>query len=113
MDYRKGSIMNKKMTFVATGDTFITRRLADKSEQYTALISLIQSAEVRFTNLEITTHHFEGFPGAASGGTWAIAPPELLQANRDFWIRHREELLRMQQHRRWIKHGLPASSVRI
>jgi poly-gamma-glutamate synthesis protein (capsule biosynthesis protein) len=84
MDYRKGSIMNKKMTFVATGDTFITRRMADKSEKYSALSSLIQSAEVRFTNLEITTHHYEGFPGAASGGTWAIAPPEVLEDVRDY-----------------------------
>jgi hypothetical protein len=76
--------MNKKMTFVATGDTFITRRLAEKGEEYTALSSLIQSAEVRFTNLEITTHNYEGFPGAASGGTWAIAPPEVLEDVRDY-----------------------------
>src|SRR5699024_9835391 len=34
---------------------------------------------VRFTNLEMTTHHMEGVPGAASGGTWAMASPHVLK----------------------------------
>ncbi|WP_134700677.1 CapA family protein [Ammoniphilus sp. YIM 78166] len=71
-------------TFVATGDSFITRRLSDRSESYAALASIIRRADVCFTNLEITTHHYEGFPGAVSGGTWAIAPPEVLGDLRDY-----------------------------
>ncbi|OMD96728.1 CapA family protein [Paenibacillus odorifer] len=66
------------ISFIATGDSFITRRLANQGVKYTILAELIQSADVRFTNLEVTTHRYEGFPGAVSGGTWAIAPPEVL-----------------------------------
>ncbi|WP_349775593.1 CapA family protein [Halalkalibacter oceani] len=65
------------MRFVATGDSFITRRMTEK-EQDQDLMSLIGEADCRFTNLEVTTHHYEGYPSAMSGGTWAIAPPTVL-----------------------------------
>lgn len=77
--------MNQKMTFVATGDSFITRRLPSKNNKaFNELSSLIKSAEVRFTNLEVTTHHFEGTPGAVSGGTWAIASPDVLEDLKEY-----------------------------
>ncbi|USG67622.1 CapA family protein [Brevibacillus ruminantium] len=69
----------KRMSFVATGDSFITRRLPKvESVDFQKLAAVISQAEFRFTNLEVTTHRFEGFPFAFSGGTWAIAPPEVL-----------------------------------
>lgn len=67
------------MTFVATGDGFITRRLPSKSDKYFKdLKKVILQGEFRFLNLEVTTHNFEGFPSAVSGGTWAIAEPSVL-----------------------------------
>ncbi|WP_391205453.1 CapA family protein [Psychrobacillus sp. L4] len=70
---------NNTISFVATGDSFITRRLPTKDESFKSLSSLIHSADVRFTNLEVTTHKFEGTPSAVSGGTWAIAHPDVLK----------------------------------
>lgn len=71
--------MGNSMTFVATGDSFITRRLPTSgSESFQKLAGLIGQAEFRFTNLEVTTHRQEGFPFAFSGGTWAMAQPEVL-----------------------------------
>lgn len=68
------------MTFVATGDSFITRRLPTTTSQlFEQLVELINQGEVRFTNFEMTAHNFEGFPGAVSGGTWAIADPDVLK----------------------------------
>lgn len=71
--------MNQLMTFVATGDSFIARRLPGETAWVKELTELLASAEARFTNLEITTHEFEGTPGAVSGGTWGIASPHVLK----------------------------------
>lgn len=69
-----------KMTFMATGDSFITRRLPNpKNEAFHEISELIKTAEARFTNFEVTAHNFEGYPSAFSGGTWAIAQPEVLE----------------------------------
>lgn len=69
----------KQMSFAATGDSFITRRLPSRgAEGFREVAALLSQAEFRFTNLEVTAHRFEGFPFAFSGGTWAIAPPEVL-----------------------------------
>jgi poly-gamma-glutamate capsule biosynthesis protein CapA/YwtB (metallophosphatase superfamily) len=76
--------MNEKISFVATGDSFITRRLPEKDENFNQISNLIGSADVRFTNLEITTHNFEGIPEAVGGGTYAIAPPKVLQELKDY-----------------------------
>lgn len=77
--------MSTVMTFTATGDSFITRRLPSlHAESFRQLSSLIQQAEVRFTNLEVTTHRYEGIPAAVSGGTWAVAPPEVLEDIRAY-----------------------------
>ncbi|WP_368652559.1 CapA family protein [Ornithinibacillus sp. 4-3] len=72
--------MEQTISFVATGDSFITRRLpSTTSESFVELTNLIKSADARLTNLEITTHNFEGYPGQASGGTWAITSPLALR----------------------------------
>lgn len=70
---------NKKMTFAATGDSFITRRLPSlETSSFREISKLLNSADVRFTNLETTLHYKEGYPSAFSGGTWAMSPPEVL-----------------------------------
>jgi len=76
--------MKTKMTFSATGDSFITRRLPIKNQSFEEIRSIIQMAEARFTNLEVTVHNWEGFPSAQSGGTWAIASPEVLQDLKEY-----------------------------
>jgi poly-gamma-glutamate capsule biosynthesis protein CapA/YwtB (metallophosphatase superfamily) len=71
---------NKEMTFAATGDSFITRRLPSvESNSFKEISELLKSADVRFTNLETTLHYKEGYPSAFSGGTWAMSPPEVLK----------------------------------
>lgn len=79
---RKGDIipLDHSITFVATGDSFITRRLASvDNEDFLNIANIIKQAEFRFTNFEVTAHEFEGFPSAVSGGTWAIADPKVLK----------------------------------
>jgi poly-gamma-glutamate capsule biosynthesis protein CapA/YwtB (metallophosphatase superfamily) len=71
--------MKKGITFTATGDSFITRRHPGESmESFQEVAAVIKQAEVRFNNLEVTTHRLEGFPSATSGGTWAMADPDVL-----------------------------------
>ena len=68
-----------KTTFIATGDSFITRRLpADGYEGFAELSSCIKKHDVRFNNLEMTFHNCEGYPAAVSGGTWAMTDPRML-----------------------------------
>ena len=66
------------ISFAATGDSFITRRLPAESPQVEPIAQLIGGADVRFTNLEVVIRRSEGFPSAESGGTWASAPPQVL-----------------------------------
>lgn len=77
-------ILNKQIVFSATGDSFITRRLPSKDGPFQELSSLLKNTDVRFTNLEVTTHNHEGEPGAVSGGTWAIAAPTVLEDLKDY-----------------------------
>lgn len=72
------------VTFVATGDSFITRRLPDYDEEFARLATIIHKADVRFTNLETVIRRNEGFPSAQSGGTWATTPPEVLEDLRAY-----------------------------
>lgn len=68
-----------KTTFIATGDSFITRRLPEAGYNgLDELTALIRRHDVRFANLEITFHRQEGWPAASSGGTWAMTNPEML-----------------------------------
>ncbi|NLN19692.1 MAG: CapA family protein [Firmicutes bacterium] len=73
-----------KISFVATGDSLITRRLPGQDEDFRRLAELIGQAQVRFTNLETVIRRSEGFPSAQSGGTWTSAPPEVLEDLRAY-----------------------------
>ncbi|NMA96362.1 MAG: CapA family protein [Clostridiales bacterium] len=76
--------MQNDMSFVATGDSFITRRLPSKDKSFQEVSSIIKGAEFRFTNLEVTVHKDEGVPYAFSGGTWAKAEPKVLEDIKDY-----------------------------
>ena len=61
-----------------TGDSIITRPLSVYDEpEFLAMIDLIRSADVAFTNLEVLFHDYEPYPMAESGGTWMRADPAL------------------------------------
>ena len=63
-----------------TGDSIITRPLSVyKEPEFLAMIELIRSADVAFTNLEILFHDYEPYPMAESGGTWMRGDPSLAQ----------------------------------
>lgn len=71
--------MGKKTTFIATGDSFITRRIPEQGYPgFEGIAEIIRKHDVRFNNLEITIHNQQGYPAAVSGGTWAMAEPEIL-----------------------------------
>lgn len=71
--------MENKISFIATGDSFITRRIPDEGYPgFAELCDVIGRHDVKFNNLEITIHNQEGYPAAVSGGTWAMAEPEIL-----------------------------------
>ena len=56
-----------KTTFIATGDSFITRHIGEYGyDGYEDVCDLIDRHEVRFANLEMTFHNQEGYPAAAS-----------------------------------------------
>ena len=74
----------KEMTFIATGDSFITRRIPEGDEAQRALRDIIARHDVKFTNLEMTFHNMEGTPAAESGGTWAMADPRCLDDMRGY-----------------------------
>ncbi len=71
--------MSEKTTFIATGDSFMTRRLPkDGYPGFDKIQKIIGRHDVKFNNLEITIHNQEGYPATTSGGTWAMAEPEIL-----------------------------------
>lgn len=67
-----------EISIVATGDSFITQRLP-LDDNFSQLKEFIGKHDVRFTNFEILLHDFEVYPAPSSGGTWAVARPEVLQ----------------------------------
>ncbi len=77
--------MKREISVVVTGDSFITCRLPEpKDEDFQKLSELVKENDVRFTNLEVTVHNFEGEPSAFSGGTWAVASPGVLNDIEDY-----------------------------
>lgn len=70
--------MGEEVTIAATGDSFITRRLPDEDYNSKVISDVLMKADVRFTNLEVTVHDFEGYPSAESGGAWAVSHPSIL-----------------------------------
>ncbi|QRG65111.1 CapA family protein [Brevibacillus choshinensis] len=75
--------MTRPVTFAATGDSFITR-LPYKDEAFAEVAALLHQADVRIANLETTVHDQKGYPSAQSGGTWAMSPPSVLQAMKEY-----------------------------
>ncbi|GIW46960.1 MAG: hypothetical protein KatS3mg078_0837 [Deltaproteobacteria bacterium] len=74
----KTSKENKENEFVLvlTGDSIITRRLSVyEEEEFLSVIELIRKADIRFTNLEVLIHNYEGYPAAESHGTHMAAEP--------------------------------------
>jgi poly-gamma-glutamate synthesis protein (capsule biosynthesis protein) len=67
------------MVFALTGDAIITQRLSPFDEpEFLAMIDVIRSADMAFTNLEVLFHNYtQGYPSAHSGGTWMAAEPHL------------------------------------
>ncbi|MBJ8077492.1 CapA family protein [Bacillus cereus group sp. N12] len=72
------------ISFCATGDSLITRRISTEDNSFKEIASIIQSADVRFTNLEGTVHNLEGYPGAVSGGGWVMATPSMLKDLKEY-----------------------------
>ncbi len=71
--------MSRPLTLAATGDSLITKRLpASRDPAFRGLADLIRSADVRFTNLEGTLHDYLGHPQAASGGTYVVGSPRII-----------------------------------
>ena len=71
--------MVRPFTIAATGDALMTMHLLPSSDPgFQGLIDLLRPADARFTNLEGTLHEFQGFPQAASGGTYVCGHPTLL-----------------------------------
>ena len=69
-----------KVTFIATGDSFITRSLGEAAYPgFETLQEILQRHDVKFNNLEITVHDQQGYPAAVSGGTWAMTSLDRLQ----------------------------------
>src|SRR5699024_7495484 len=73
-----------EITFCATGDSFMTRNIPPGDSATEELSTLIQSADVRFSNLEITASDAKSIPGAVSGGTWAKAAPDVLKDLKNY-----------------------------
>jgi poly-gamma-glutamate synthesis protein (capsule biosynthesis protein) len=68
-----------RTTFIATGDSFITRPIPEGGYPgFQEIADIIGQHDVRFNNLEITVHRQQGYPAAVSGGTWAMTDPEIL-----------------------------------
>ncbi|OUN00755.1 MAG: hypothetical protein BAA04_00370 [Firmicutes bacterium ZCTH02-B6] len=69
-----------RLVLAATGDSLITQRLSCFTEpEFLRLREILQSADVRFTNMEMLFHNFEGYPQAQSGGTWVCAYPAIFR----------------------------------
>lgn len=72
--------MGQEVSFIATGDSFITRRIPNSlSPEFKELAQFIQQADFRFTNFEVTTPDKKETPSAVSGGTWAGAEPGVIE----------------------------------
>ena len=69
---------DEEFTMALTGDSIITRKLSVYQEpQFLQMITLIRSADIAFTNLEMLFHDYEPYPMAESGGTWMRGAPAL------------------------------------
>ncbi len=69
--------MPAPISFAATGDSFITRRLPDTTT-LAAIRTLLAGCDARFTNFETLTPGPGAVANAISGGTWASAPDAVI-----------------------------------
>ena len=64
------------ISIVATGDSLATMRLSVfDEEQYRAMLQIVRSGDIAFTNLEMLLGSFESAPAAESGGTYVMGEP--------------------------------------
>mgnify|MGYP006279495103 FL=1 len=76
-----GTHLSEEFTLAATGDAILTREILPyegESSQFDRLLGTLRDADATATNLEVIVHDYEGYPAAASGGTYMRAPPEVL-----------------------------------
>lgn len=72
-------LATEEVSFIATGDSFITRRLPEKKTVgQEELAAIIREADFKFTNFEVTTPGNHAAPSAFSGGTWAAADERVI-----------------------------------
>ncbi|QYA77701.1 CapA family protein (plasmid) [Macrococcus psychrotolerans] len=67
------------VVFCASGDSFINRRLSKENVHVNKLSEIINTADVKMTNLETTIEDKDNFPSALSGGTWAKSSHKVLK----------------------------------
>ncbi|ASS76143.1 hypothetical protein CIG75_15130 [Tumebacillus algifaecis] len=96
--------MEKEIRIMATGDSFIAQRLACESTNLDQVRTLLNQADVRFTNLEVTIHDYDVYPSAVSGGTWAAARPAVLKDLR--WLGFNLMACANNHTLDWSHHGL-------
>lgn len=70
--------MPRPLTVSAAGDALVTQRIASRDSAHRRLGDLIRAADARFVNLEGTLHDFQGYPQAASGGTYVCGAPAII-----------------------------------
>lgn len=71
--------MTGPLKVAVTGDSFITQRLPRNENDLLEIRDFLHDFDVKFTNFEVTVHHFDQFPAATSGGTWAAARPGVVK----------------------------------
>lgn len=74
-------VSDSEFTLAATGDAILTRELTPyegTDPRFDRMVSTLREADATVTNLEVLVHDYEGYPAAASGGTYMRAPPRVL-----------------------------------
>lgn len=67
-------------SFAATGDAMLTREILPyegNADAFDDLLALLRGTDTTATNLEVLLHDYEGYPAAASGGTFMRSPPRV------------------------------------
>lgn len=72
------------MSFTATGDMLVQRRLPPDYPGFAEIAAEIQKGAMRFFNLETTVHNYESYGSQYNGGSYLCAPPEILDDARRF-----------------------------
>ena len=76
---RPGPAKSQAFSMALTGDSIITRRIANRTESgFLKLVDLVRGADAAFTNLEMLFHDYEPYPMNESGGTYMRAEPALV-----------------------------------